>query len=65
MTLLNEAVQAKKQDVRMTERNLNRGVITQAEIDSHIKSLPDDAANAEWISIDSLANDGDDSGSTH
>jgi hypothetical protein len=66
MTLLHEAVLAKKNDVRMVERNVNRGVTSQADVDSYVKSLPDDAANAEWIAIDTLA--GDESGadtSTH
>ena len=68
MTLLNEAVLAKKNDVRMVERNIARGVTAQADVDAYVKSLPDDAANAEYIAIDSLANDLDDSGddsSTH
>ena len=60
MTLLHEAVLAKKNDVRMVERNVNRGVTSQADVDAHLKALPDDAGNAEWIAIDSLA--GDESG---
>jgi hypothetical protein len=64
MALLHEAVEKKKMDVRMVERNVARGVITQADADAALKSLPDDAENAEYVSIDSLAND-EGSGATH
>jgi hypothetical protein len=58
MTLLHEAVDAKKMDVRLVERNMLRGVLTQDDVEKNLKKLPDDAANAEYISIESLANDG-------
>jgi hypothetical protein len=57
MTLLHEAVEAKKLDVRMVERNIARGVIAAEDADKAAKKLPDDADNAEWISLDTLAAD--------
>ncbi len=60
MTLLHEAVEQKKFDTRLVERNVARGVISMDEVEKNAKTLSDDAENAEYISIDSLA--GDDSG---
>ncbi len=56
MTLLHEAVAAKKLDTRMVERNLARGVVTAQEADTHTKNLPDDAANAEYITLEAVLN---------
>jgi hypothetical protein len=61
MTLLQEAVDAKKFDTRMVERNTTRGVISADDADKIIKKLPDDAENAEYISIESIAADGSES----
>ena len=63
MTLLHEAVDTKKLDVRTIERNLARGVVSAAEVDQSIKQLPDDAENAEYVSIQSLADSGSDDSS--
>lgn len=57
MTLLHEAVEAKKFDVRMIERNTARSVVSADEVAKISKGLPDDAEAADWISIDSLAAD--------
>ena len=57
MTLLNEAVEAKKFDTRMIERNIARGVIAAQDADQVSKNLPDDGEGADWVSIDSLMND--------
>lgn len=65
MTLLHEAVEAKKYDVRLIERNISRGVIAAEDAAKIQKNLPDDAENAEWISIDSLANEGEQSNGSH
>ena len=54
MALLNEAVDAKKLDVRLVERNINRGVISQDDLEKSLKKLSDDSENAEWISIETL-----------
>lgn len=54
MTLLNEAVNAKTLDIRLIERNLSRNVITSRDYEQVLGALPDDAENAEWISIQSI-----------
>ena len=54
MALLHVAVDAKKLDVRIVERNLERGVLTHQDVDKALKTLPDDAANADYIEIESL-----------
>jgi hypothetical protein len=58
MTLLHEAVDAKKMDVRLVERNITRGVTTADDVEKQLKKLPDDAENADYIAIESLMNDG-------
>lgn len=63
MALLNDSVNSKKYDVRLIERNVARGLISAKEVDDAIKNLPDDSENAEWISIESLENEADLSGS--
>jgi len=57
MTLLHEAVEAKKFDVRVIERNVARGVVSAADTDKVSKGLPDDAEAGEWVSIESIAGD--------
>jgi hypothetical protein len=68
MTLLHEAVDEKKLDVRLIERNLNRGSVTPAEVQKSIEALPDDEDNAEYVSVEELmselGNDSDDDTST-
>lgn len=59
MTLLHDAVEAKKLDTRVVERNLTRGVITPDEIEKALKKLPDDGEGADWVSIDSLMKEGE------
>jgi hypothetical protein len=58
MSLLHEAIQDKKFDVRMLERNLVRNVVTDKEAKTFIDSLPDDAENAAYISLDELNEQG-------
>jgi len=68
MALLHDSVDAKKLDVRMVERNVTRGVISQNDVEKALKQLPDDSENAEYVSIESLADDGemsDSNGSLH
>lgn len=54
MTLLNDAIQDKKFDVRMMDKNMSRGEVTADDVQKAVKSLPDDAANAEFISVETL-----------
>jgi hypothetical protein len=55
MSLLHEAIDQKKFDVRMLEKNLVRNVVTDKEVKSFIDQLPDDAENAAIISLDEIA----------
>jgi hypothetical protein len=61
MALLHESVDSKKLDVRMVERNTARGVIKVDDLEKSLKTLPDDADNAEWISLDTLTHEPDES----
>jgi len=61
MALLHVSVDSKKLDVRMVERNIARGVIQADDFNKSLKTLPDDAENAEYISLDSLTSDLDES----
>ena len=54
MSLLHEAINEKKFDVRMLERNLVRNVVTDKEAKTVVESLPDDSENAAFISLDEL-----------
>lgn len=54
MALLNEAVDLKKMDVRIVERNLDRGILSHDEFSKTLKQLPDDAENADWVSLEEL-----------
>ncbi len=54
MTLLHDATEFKKMDVRMVERNLARGVISQDEVEKSAKKLEDDEENADYTVIDDL-----------
>ncbi len=55
MSLLHEAISDKKFDVRMLEKNLVRNVVTDKDVKSFVERLPDDAENAEFISLDEIA----------
>ena len=57
MALLHEAVDEKKLDVRVSERNTTRGVITADELQKALDKLPDDADNAQWVSVEALLKD--------
>ena len=59
MTLLHEDVESKKFDVRMIERNVARGVVSSADVQKAVESLPDDAENADYISVNTLLEEGD------
>lgn len=59
MTLLNDAVESKKLDVRMVERNVSRGVVSADDVEKALKKLPDDEDNADWTSLDELTDEED------
>jgi hypothetical protein len=50
MPLLHDSVNQKKFDVRMVERNIQRGMLSQDELDKQLKSLPDDSDSAATVS---------------
>lgn len=45
-------IDPKMTDRRTYDRYLAKGLVKQSEVDQHIKSLPDDSANAQWVTID-------------
>jgi hypothetical protein len=55
MSLLHDAILDKKFDTRMLDKNLVRNVVTDKEVKAKVESLPDDADNAEFISLDDVA----------
>ena len=55
MTLLSQAVEAKKFDTRVIERNLQRGFLKPEDAQAQTQSLTDDAEFAEFVSIDAIA----------
>lgn len=59
MTLLHKAFQDKKFDVRLIEKNTSRGILSTSELEQNQSQLPDDAENADYISLDALTDDGD------
>ena len=57
MTLLKDAMEAKKFDSRIQERSLQKGLLKAEELKKQTDLLPDDADNAEYVSIETIAND--------
>ena len=57
--LLKQAVEQKKFDVRLREKNVQRGALSMDQVRKELSGLPDDGANAEWVSVDNLTNDDD------
>jgi hypothetical protein len=49
---LDKALKNLKFDVRMTEFNVNNGVITKDELKAHLSQLPDSGGNSEKLSIE-------------
>jgi hypothetical protein len=47
-------------DKRVVERNLDKGLISKADLEKHLAALPDAAANAEWSTFDDEDEDEDD-----
>ncbi|MGE3758733.1 MAG: hypothetical protein AB7H97_13310 [Pseudobdellovibrionaceae bacterium] len=43
---------AKHFDKRVSDRYIEKGQLKESDIDSHLKQLPDDSANAEWVQLD-------------
>lgn len=49
---LDKALKNLKFDARMTEFNLNHGVISKEELKAHLDQLPDSGNNAEKLAIE-------------
>lgn len=58
MTLLHKAFEDKKFDVRLVEKNISRGFVSVDDVQQSLEELPDDAENAEYISLDVLLSEG-------
>ena len=46
---LAKALEEKRLDLRLVDRLTAEGKLTKAELDAHIKSLPDDEGNYEFV----------------
>ncbi|OFZ69764.1 MAG: hypothetical protein A3K03_13515 [Bdellovibrionales bacterium RIFOXYD1_FULL_44_7] len=57
MTLLQKAVEEKKFDSRIVERNVERGVLRAEDVNQFTNDLPDETENADWVTLESLIND--------
>jgi hypothetical protein len=49
---LDKALKNLKFDVRMTEFNVDNGVVTKEELTSHLNKLPDSSANSEALDLE-------------
>ncbi|MGE0762770.1 MAG: hypothetical protein AB7N80_05785 [Bdellovibrionales bacterium] len=56
---LHEALQLVKFDKRLLDWHIRQGTITAADVEKHIKSLPDSSAQAMQIELDSDNNSSD------
>jgi hypothetical protein len=65
MALLHEAVEEKKLDVRLIERNVARGYVSQEDVEKAAKKLSDDSDNAEWVNVETLAADDSEASTSH
>lgn len=52
MSSLDKAMKNLKFDARLTEYNLNNGIMSKDELKTHLEKLPDLAAQAEPIDIE-------------
>jgi hypothetical protein len=55
MTLLYQAVESKKFDTRLQERNLQRGLLKPDDLNHNVGQLQDDSEFAEYVSLDAIA----------
>jgi hypothetical protein len=54
MSLLHDGILEKKYDVRVIEKNLTRGVVSDQEVKKFVEQLPDDSENAVYINLDEI-----------
>ena len=50
---LDKAMKNLKLDVRLVEKNLSTGQLTQKELEDHLQSLPDCAGNVDLVNLSS------------
>lgn len=43
---------AKRIDKRTYQRYIEKGVLKDSDYQSHLKSLPDETSNADWVELD-------------
>jgi hypothetical protein len=55
MSLLKDAITDKIFDVRMVEKNINRGFTSDSDHQKLMKNLPDDTDAAEFVDIEAIA----------
>jgi len=58
MKLLNTALDEKKFDVRMIDRNLRRNFIQYEEVKKHFQALPDDEECADFTGLEASNSSG-------
>jgi hypothetical protein len=39
-------------DTRVVNQNIQKGLIKEADLKAHLKTLPDEKSNATWIEMD-------------
>lgn len=54
MSLLSEAVKNKEFDTRTIERKLAKGLMSESEVNKHIKTLKDDEDAGQYVDISEL-----------
>lgn len=52
MTVVDKTWKWKHFDKRTSDKYLDKGIVSQSEMQSHLKALPDDAANATWVELE-------------
>ena len=48
---LDKAIKNMKFDIRLMERNLKNGLITEKEYQEYLKSLPDNSQNVDLVNL--------------
>lgn len=62
---LDKALKNLKFDVRMTEFNLNNGLISKDELKAHLTQLPDSGANSEKLDLEENSRSNSESSRQH
>ena len=45
-------MQRNRYDSRVVDRYVEKGEITKKDLESHMKGLPDETENAQWVQMD-------------